>query len=1482
MATASPAAPFHPIVADWFARAFAEATDAQRLGWPAIAAGGHTLIVAPTGSGKTLASFLWGINTLVERRLAGDATGRLVYISPLKALNYDVERNLRGPLAGLADSARRRGLELPELSVGVRTGDTPQRDRQRMLRTPPDILITTPESLYLMLTSRAADILAGATSVIVDEIHAVAATKRGAHLALSLERLEEVVDGPLQRVGLSATQRPLSEIARFLGGQDPDGSPRPVTIVDAGQRKPLDLEVIVPVDDMADLANPGAPVLADPVQVPGDAGARRSIWPAVYPAIVDLIRAHRSTLIFVNNRRLAERLALRINELADEEIARAHHGSLAAEQRAVIEDELKAGTLPALVATSSLELGIDMGAIDLVIQVESPRSVARGIQRVGRSGHHVGGESRGRIFPKYRGDLLECAAVVSRMREAAIEETHIPRLPLDVLAQQIVATVADAPRTVDEILALARGAYSFADLSREQLEGVLDMLAGRYPSDEFAELAPRVVWDRAMGTVRGRGGARQLAVQNAGTIPDRGLYGVFLVDGSTRVGELDEEMVYEARTGQTFMLGASTWRIEDITRDRVLVSPAPGAPGAIPFWKGEGVGRPVELGVHVGRLARELVAAPHETALTRLREESAFDERAASNLLRYLDDQVDATGAVPSDTTIVVERFRDEIGDWRLCVLTPFGARVHAPWAMALQARLRDEGGPTAHAIWSDDGIAIHLPEADVAPRADLALIDPGEIEDLVVGELGSTALFGSRFRENAARALLIPRRRPGRRTPLWQQRLKAQSLLDVARRYGSFPIILETYRECLNDWFDLPALRDLLRRVHSREIALVEVETATASPFAGALLFEYVATYMYEDDTPAAERRAQALSLDRDLLRELLGQEELRDLIDPAALEAVENDLQGRSERTRARGADGLHDLLRRVGDLTVAEVAERLVEADRAGEHLETLRDDRRAVPVRLCGEERWIAAEDVGRYRDGLGVMPPAGLPDAFLEAVDRPLRGLVARFARTHGPFTTEEVAARLGISAEGAAGELVTLEADGTLVVGEIRPGGTTREWCDAEVLRRLRRASLAAARRDVEPVDPEALGRFLPAWHRIDRTHARPGPDALREVLTPLQGLALPAEQWERELLPRRLGGYSPTWLDQLAGAGEIAWVGAGAMGRDGGRIAVYFREDAPILGPPPSDPAPEGELADAVRAALTTGAAFWDEISGAVDAPAADVFATLWSLVWAGEATNDLWMPLRAPKRLPKPRATTSRFGRRGIRGGGAAHGATAGRWSLTTRLFSPAAALDERARAQAEILLERHGIVTRGAALADGVPGGFAGVYRPLADLETLGRCRRGYFLDGLGGAQFALPGAVERLRDLRDPGVDPVALVIGAADPAQPYGATVPWPRRPDGPPRGPSRTFGAQVVLLDGAAVLFLERGGRRLLALRDPDAAWLRPAVAALADWVRGDAKRRVVIERFDGEPVFETLAAHLLGEVGFFRDLRGMELRGER
>jgi ATP-dependent Lhr-like helicase len=1392
----------------WFEAAFAEPTPAQALGWPAIARGGHTLIQAPTGSGKTLAAFLYGIDRLNSEPGQGL---RLLYVSPLKALNYDIERNLRGPLAGLRS----------ELRVGVRTGDTTQKERAAMLREPPDILITTPESLFLLLTSRARENLRGVQTLIVDEVHAVAGTKRGAHLALSLERLDRLA-GPIQRVGLSATQRPLEEIGRFVSGG------REIELVDAGRAKEIDLRVVVPLDDMR-----------EPEE-------QQSIWPSIYPEILDLVRQHRSTIVFVNNRRLAERLALRLNDLAEEELARAHHGSLAREQRLEVEELLKRGQIPCLVATSSLELGIDMGAVDLVVQVESPKSVARGLQRIGRAGHELGAVSKGRIFPKFRADLLESAVVARRILDGAIEETKIPRNPLDVLAQQIVAICADEEISVDDMHELVRGAYPFADLSRVQLENVLDMLDGRYPSDEFAELRARVVWDRTAGVVRGRQGARRLAVTNAGTIPDRGLFGVHLVDGGGRVGELDEEMVYEARAGQTFLLGASTWRIEEITRDRVLVSPAPGVPGAVPFWKGEGVGRPYELGEAIGAASRELAALSDEKAIERLQAEHTLDERASQNLLTFLREQESATGAVPSDRTVVVERFRDEIGDWRLCVLTPFGGRVHAPWALALGARLRESLGLETQAIWSDDGIAIHLPDADAPPPIDDVLLDPEQVEDLVMQELGDTALFGARFRENAGRALLIPRRRPGERTPLWQQRLKAQSLLQVARRYPAFPVVLETYRECLQDVFDLPALKRLLSGLRTRQIDLVDVETASASPYAASLLFDYVANYMYEDDTPAAERRAQALSLDRDLLKELLGQEELRDLIDPGALAEVEEQLRG-----EPRTPDELHDLLRRRGDLREGEYPEDLAEP---------LLAERRAVQVRVAGEQRLIAAEDAGRYRDAVGAMPPGGLPEVFLEADEAPLESLVRRFARSRGPFTTAEATERFGRDVEPVLREL---ERRDELVRGELRPGGTEREWCDPEVLRRLRRASLAALRREVEPAEQAAFGRFLPSWHGVDRRAS------LREALVPLQGLALPVSLWESDVLPRRVAGYRPEQLDALCASGEVVWVGAGLD-----RVAIYFREDAPALGPPPAADRPEREAHERLRAALGRSALFWYDLLADTGLEAEEALPALWDLVWAGEITNDAWAPLRAGRHATRSRITSERTRpRRFSRRRAGEITATQGRWSPTARLFP---GRPDR-RALAELLLERHGIVTREAVRAEGIPGGYGAVYGELRSLETLGLCRRGYFVEGLGGAQFALGGAVERLRELRHrEGEEPEPLVLAAADPAQPYGAALPWPKRAGA---RAARVAGGRVVLLGGEPALFVERGGRSLVPLRDPEETWLREALSALVEDFRRSSLRRLAVERFDGEPIGETAIMPLLLEAGFVQGPRRATLR---
>jgi ATP-dependent helicase Lhr and Lhr-like helicase len=1487
-----PLAAFSERTRGWFEASFEAPTPAQTQGWPAIASGANALISAPTGSGKTLAAFMWGIDRLASEPERLGSGVRVVYVSPLKALSYDVERNLRAPLKGIG----------ADVSVGLRTGDTPQRERQAMRRRPPDILITTPESLYLIVTSQAREILTGVEAVIVDEIHAVAQSKRGAHLALTLERLSHLATSnegsDPQRIGLSATQRPLDRVAEFLVGPRRD-----CEVIDAGRTKELDLEIVVPVEDMTE---PGANAAAagDGQVVPQTSPERidpgpieasldpqsnpRSIWPAIYPELLRLVREHTSTIIFVNNRRGAERLAKRLNELANEdeqvelpptehagnekpttdedsyvEIARAHHGSLAHEERLVVEELLKSGRLPCLVATSSLELGIDMGAVDLVIQVESPKSVTRGLQRIGRAGHGLGEVSKGRIFPKFRADLLECAVVTRRMREGEIEETVIPRNPLDVLAQHLVSMVADAEWEVDEIERLVTATEPFKELGREQLENVLDMLDGRYPSDRFAELRPRLVWDRADGAVRGRKGARQLAVTNAGTIPDRGLYGVHLPDGR-RVGELDEEMVYEARPGQTFLLGATTWRIEDITRDRVIVTPAPGVPGAVPFWRGDGVGRPVELGRAIGAFAREAVSSDPE----QLASEYDLDPWAAKNLVAYLLEQQTATRVVPSDQTIVIERFRDEIGDWRLCVLSPFGGRVHAAWGLALAARIRDELDLEADAIWSDDGIAVHLPDADEAPAADLVLLEPDELEDLVVRELASSALFGARFRENASRSLLIPRAYPGKRTPLWQQRLKAQSLLEVAKDFPRFPVTLETYRECLRDVLDLPALQELLRDLQSRKVSLVEVETPTASPFASSLLFDYVATYMYEGDTPNAERRAAALALDRDLLRELLGADELRELIDPDALEEVEASLQLRTELARAGDRDALQQALRRLGDLTEDEAEERVAEGYSAASMLAKLERERRAARVRIAGEERWIASEDAGLYRDALGVPPPAGLPESFLEEQPDAMLALVRRYARTHGPFPTAQLAARYSVDPMPALREL---ERAGELVRGELLPGGTEREWCDAEVLRRVRRASVAALRQEAEAVDPRELARFLPAWQNVDAHRpAGAGPDRLREALVPLQGLALTPEVWERDVLPRRLGAYSPAWMDELSTGGELVWIGAGAVGRSG-RVALYFREDVRLAAPPPANAKlerPEGEAHDAIRERLAASPCFWLDLVSELDLPREELHAALWDLAWGGEATNDAFAPLRARRLTAVPRQ--QRRGRRFSSRRPATGQAVQGRWSLTESLFREAPAQGPKLRAQAELMLERYGVVTREMALAEGVPGGFSALYGELSNLEMLGTARRGYFVEGLGGAQFALAGAVERLRGMPPP--DGSFLVLAATDPANPYGAALPWPKRGEG--RRPARTAGAYVLLRDGDPLVYVERGGRgivRLVELSDED---LAAAIEALVDAARDGVLPKLALERVDGDPVIGSGLEETLIAAGFARQPR--------
>ena len=1478
---------FSAPVRDWFSTSFPAPTQAQEQGWPAIASGEHTLILAPTGSGKTLAAFLWGIDRLMTTPPPSDRERtRLLYISPLRALAVDVEKNLRSPLVGIGHAADRAGVAVTIPTVGSRTGDTPANERRQLVRHPPDLLITTPESLYLMLTSAARDTLVNVEAVIIDEIHALAATKRGSHLALTLERLEQRCARPPQRIGLSATQRPLGEIATFLGGYSAPGAPRPVTIVDAGTRKALELDVVVPVEDMGALGT----VIDGPVSGPAAAGpVRRSIWPAMHPKLLELVQAHRSTIIFVNARRSAERLAARLNELAEEsgegepDLVKAHHGSLSKERRLIIEDELKTGQLRGLVATSSLELGIDMGAVDLVIQVESPGAVSRGLQRVGRAGHQVGEPSKGKLFPKHRADLVEVAVVAQRMHDGLIEHTRYPRNPLDVLAQQVVACCALDDWRVSELAALVRRAAPFAELSEEVWAAVLDLLAGRYPSDEFAELRPRIVWDRGGDTVRGRAGAQRLAVTSGGTIPDRGLYGVFLPDG-TRVGELDEEMVYESRPGETFLLGASTWRIEDITHERVIVTPAPGQPGKMPFWRGDGPGRPLELGVALGEFVREVRALDRDDAFARLQDRHDLDTWAAENLLGYWSEQAEATGAVPDDRTIVVERFRDEIGDWRICILSPFGAQVHAPWAMALRARLAERWGTDVELIWSDDGIVLRLPEAIDELPIDELLIDPDEIDEIIITLLPGTALFAARFREAAARALLLPRRRPDRRTPLWQQRQKAANLLAVAAKHPSFPILLEATRECCNDVFDLPALRGLLRDLRSRKVRLVAVDTQQASPMAQSLLFGWIAVYMYEGDAPLAERRAAALALDRDLLRELLGAEELRDLLDGAVLDALEAELQLLVDGRRARDGDEVTDLLRILGPLAEAEIVSRTAPevADLVPGLLAGLAEDRRIILVGLAGEDRWAAAEDAGRLRDAIGCAIPIGLPGVFTDSVEAPLEGLVVRHARTHGPFLDQEVADRFGIDVARVRSALDVLVADGRLVRGEFRPGGAQREWCDPEVLRQLRRRSLAVLRAEVEPVDGAALARFLPAWQGVGLP--RRGVDGLVEAISVLSGAPLLASALESDILPVRMADYRPSDLDALCTAGDLVWVGASPLGATDGRVRLVFRDQVEVLVPEGADDdRPVGQVHDALREHLAVrGASFWADLVAAaaaaeVDYDDASVLAALWDLVWSGEVTNDSLQPLRAfvaarsSKRAKAGRPRPGRLARSGPPSG-------AGRWSSVAPLRSPAAGAapataTEVAHARAQQLLERYGVLTREAALGEGTMGGFAGVYPVLKVLEERGSVRRGYFVAGLGAAQFAVPGAVDRLRSARQPstGADGIA-VLAATDPAQPFGASLPWP-----PTDGrPARAAGALVVLVDGEAAVYLEKGARSLLTFpAAADGRWAE----SLASVVRTGRRRSIELAKIDGEPARSAPGADALRGAGFSDGYKGLVLR---
>ncbi|KRB38482.1 DNA glycosylase AlkZ-like family protein [Microbacterium sp. Root180] len=1557
---------FGPATQDWFRGAFAAPTNAQIGAWDAISHGKHALVVAPTGSGKTLSAFLWAIDRVFREKQvesqpakkrradAGSSPTRILYISPLKALGVDVERNLRSPLVGIGQSARRLGVSVPEVSVGVRSGDTTSSDRRKLVTAPPDILITTPESLYLMLTSAAGETLANVHTVIIDEVHAVAATKRGAHLAVSLERLDALLERPAQRIGLSATVRPIDEVARFLGGA------APVEIVAPKATKAFDMRVVVPIDDML---NPPPPPGTEP-STPAEAGratdpetgevidedwfadgqSRRasgsgetevtgSVWPHVEEAIVDRILQQRSTIVFCNSRRLAERLTGRLNEIyserlgldlpepkvpaamlaqagatagADPVLAKAHHGSVSKEQRAQVEEELKSGVLRCVVATSSLELGIDMGAVDLVIQVEAPPSAASGLQRIGRAGHQVGEVSRAALFPKHRGDVLHTAIVTERMLAGQIEAISIPQNPLDILAQQTVAACALVPLDVEGWYETLKRSAPFRALPRSAYEATLDLLAGRYPSDEFAELRPRLVWDRDHGTLTGRPGSQRIAVTSGGTIPDRGLFGVFVAGESqnARVGELDEEMVYESRVNDVFTLGTTSWRIVEITHDRVNVVPAFGQPGKVPFWHGDGIGRPAELGEALGKFSREVSTAPPDKAEARLRE-AGLDDYAQVNLLAYLAEQREATGTLPTDRQLTVERGRDEVGDWRVILHSPYGMQVHAPWALAVNARIRERLGVEGAAVASDDGIIARIPDAAAdPPGADLFVFDPDELEQIVTEEVGGSALFASRFRECAARALLMPRRNPGRRSPLWQQRQRSAQLLEVARRHPAFPIILETLREVLQDVYDVPSLLRIARSIGDRRIRLIETEPAQPSPFARDLLFGYVGAFMYEGDSPLAERRAAALSVDPALLSELLGKIEMRELLDPDVIAQFEREAQRLDPERRARGIEGVADLLRILGPLDAAEVAVRLQAADSAGAADATAAEDeaatlldalvtaRRAIAVTIAGTRRFAVVEDAGRLRDAIGVALPVGIPTAFLEPLADPLGDLVARYARTHGPFTADAAAQRLGIGVAVARLTLQRLESQGRIASGFFLPAsaataGDDTEWCDAEVLRRLRMRSLAAIRGSVEPVPQDAFARFLPTWQHI--TRPLEGVDGVAAVVEQLAGVPIPASAWESLILPARIADYTPAMLDELTSSGEVAWSGHGSLAGRDGWIAFHPADTLPLtLTTADDEIAPDSLDARLLEALAAGGGFFASQLRALTDAEnEQSVIEALWRLTWSGRVTNDTFAPVRTlvgggsqSHRVARKAPRTRLYRGAAVRTVAASvpprPPALGGRWSL---LPAPEPDASLRATAAASLLLDRYGVVTRGSVQAEGLPGGFAQAYRVLAGFEEAGHCRRGYVVEKLGAAQFAASATVDRIREFAGlPDPPPLrAVTLAATDPANPYGAALAWPAL-DGVGHRPGRKAGALVVIVDGALVLYLERGGKTALAFTGDESA-IAAATRDLATTARARRLDTLTIEQVNGAFVHGTGWGRALRDAGFVESPRGLTLR---
>lgn len=1598
-------------VRSWFEETFGQPTPPQAQGWPAIQRGEHTLILAPTGSGKTLAAFLWGIDQFY-REWAGRPADepddkksapplRLVYISPLKALNNDIQRNLRAPLTGIRQRARQEHFDIPTIEVAVRSGDTPQRERQAMLRTPPQILITTPESFYLLLTSpKAREMFRTVRTVIVDEIHTLAGNKRGVHLSLCLERLQHFAAQPIQRIGLSATIQPLNEVARFLGGNDwveassqtsgvspttkmPFGSqqsaagdlfleektgrilqPRPVTIVEAGYKKALDLRVETVVEDFRSL--------------PGD-----SIWPAVVARVSELIRQHQTTLIFANNRRLAERTADWLNEQFAAEAAgqasgmiaggvakgigimaagtgghtnpiRAHHGSMAKETRLEMERDLKAGRLPALVGTSSLELGIDIGSVDLVVQLQSPKSVAQGLQRVGRSGHLVGQTSAGRIFPTHREDVMEAAAIAGGMLRGEVEPTYTPRNALDVLAQQIVAMVSVETWEVEALFDLIRCTYAYQELTPRVFQAVLEMLAGRYANQTRRELRPRLAWDPVNNKMAALPGARLLALTNGGTITDRGSFGAYLGDGKTKLGELDEEFVYETRVGDTLMLGSQVWRVLEITDDKVMVAEAAGVTPRMPFWRGDYPWRPYELGRKVGAFRRAVAERLHEVqarlelaefrdiqekrdapavqeVLTWLQKLYALDSNSAWHVLFYVAGQLDKAGAISSDRTVLVEVFDDAMGDPRLVVHSPFGGRVNGPWGLALASMLRERSGINVEVQTNDDGILLRCPEAEAEFPLDLvSALGPAEARERILRELPDSAVFGAQFRQNAARALLLPGLRGGKRTPFWLQRLRAKDLLETVRRFDDFPIVAETYRDCLQDVLDLPHLEEVLSNIQTGDIQVILVESLTPSPVAQSLLWDFVSVYMYEWDTPRAERQLQTLTASRELLQDLLQGINLAELLRPEAIQEVHARLQHTSPIAQARTTEELAVLLQQLGDLTSVELAERAM-VDPSGWIAQLAGSGRiveLAIPTSRGLARRWVAAEYTPEYEAAFRYQETAEVSEtSALLAGDEARRRILERWLAQAGPVTLPAITARYDFPADWLQSELDRLVTARHLASGRFTPAGgpaeAENEFVDRRTLEQIHRRTLTLLRREVQPVPFSVYADFLARWQHLYPADRLAGPGALRQVLQQLRAAPIVGRVWERDVLPLRLTRYEPAELAALSQSGELIWIGSGGIDPRRGRIRLLFRGEGDVfLEPVPDDLTSLSGPARAIYNFLKSeGAVFLADIRAALNLATEAAEMALVELVMAGLVTNDNMAVMRhlvqqvgsrtAVERPPfssLEAQLAERMGPRPARAEGLRRPSRSeyqsakrrvrerlsqadeprrqpfeeGRWTLVHRfgVLGKTVLPDERAAQQARQLLARYGVVTHTSLDNEMGRWEWTSIYQQLQRLELRGEVRRGYFVQGLPGVQFALPEVVERLRAGRGgigESTDGESLVVlNAADPANLYGPALEQaPQITGGAPLTFSRLPSTWLVQERGLPALVAENTGANLTTLQGADEALIQRALAVLLEHL-GRFERRVTVETWNNRPVLGSSGQPLLEAAGFYRDYPGM------